>query len=138
MYATQANMVTRFGEQELIQLTDRAQPANEVIDTAVLAAAMARADAFVDGYLRTRYIVPVVPTLPEIANVAEGIARRYLYDDGAPEGVTDLYKEAVAWLTAVQAGKVQLDATLAPASTTGGAIGTAQFNESRNDFACAY
>ena len=138
MYATQTNMVTRFGEQELIQLTDRAQPALETIDTAVLAAAMTRADALVDGYLRTRYAVPVVPTLPEIAHAAEGIARRYLYDDGAPEGVLDLYKEAINWLTAVQSGKALLDATLAPASTSGGMIGTAQFNTVANDFACRY
>lgn len=138
MYATQANMVKRFGEQELIQLTDRAQPALEMIDADVLTAAMTRADALVDGYLRVRYTVPVVPTLPEIAHAAESIARRYLYDDGAPDGVTDLYKEAIAWLTAVQGNKVQLDATLAPASTGTGALGTAQFNETYNDFACAY
>lgn len=137
-YATQANMVTRFGEQELIQLTDRAQPALEMIDSAILAAAMTRADSLVDGYLRVRYTVPVAPTLPEIAHVAEGIARRYLYDDGAPEGVTVMYTEAIAWLKDVQAGKVLLPATAAIASATGGVIGTARFNDVDTPFACAY
>lgn len=137
-YATQAQMIVRFGEQELIQLTDRAQPHTNVIDTAVLAAAITRADDLVDSYLRTRYTVPLLSVPPTIANAAENIARRYLYDDGAPEGVLTLYGEALAYLAALQKGQAKLDDTATAPSAGEGTVGTAEFTTSRRDFACEY
>ena len=136
-YATQANMIARFGEQELIQLTDRADPALEMVDAAVFAADATRADGYVNGYLRTRYALPMVSPDIAVLTAAENVTRYYLYGNGAPQFVKDNFDESTAWLKLVQDGKVQLDATLAPASSTGGAIGTAQFNETYNDFSCA-
>ncbi len=138
MYATLANMVARFGEQELIQLTDRADPAMEVVDEAVFNVDALRADGYVNGYLRTRYALPMVTPDIGVVTAAENVTRYYLFGNGAPQYVKDGYDESTDWLKLVQSGKVLLDATLAPASTTGGAIGTAMFNESRNDFACRY
>ena len=137
-YATKANLIARFGEEELTQLTDRADPAMGAIDDAVLTAAMSRADALVDSYLRVRYTVPLSPVPAEVAHQAEGIARRYLYDDGAPEGVQALYDEAIAWLKDCQAGRVLLDAATTTAATGTGSVGGAEFAESVNDFAEAY
>lgn len=137
-YATQAGMTVRFGEQELIQRTDRTKPRQNVIDSAVLAAAMTRADGLVDDYLRTRYVVPLSPVPAQIQHAAESIARRYLYDDGVTEAVKSLYDEAIAYLLNVQSGKARLDSATAAPSTSAGVVGTAQFTSGRNDFACPY
>ena len=61
-YATQADLVTRFGEEDLIRLTDRADPPLDAIDSAVVAAALADAEAVIDGYVATRYTLPLATT----------------------------------------------------------------------------
>ena len=131
-------MVTRFGEQELIQLTDRAEPPLQMIDSSVFNADALRADGYVNGYLRTRYALPLVTPPVEVVTAAENVTRYYLFGNGAPQYVKDGFDESVVWLKDVQAGKVLLDAALALASPLAGVIGTAQFNETTNDFAVRY
>lgn len=136
-YATKASMITRFGESELIQRTDRAEPALDVIDDAVLTLAMARADADADDALRARYAVPVASPPISLLTQVENRARRYLYDDGMPDAVKDGNDEATAWFDGVAKGRINLDLPAA-SSTAAGAVGEATFAETVNDFACAY
>ena len=54
-YASYDDLVTRFGEAKLTQLTDRAAPPARHPDRAVIEAALGDASEAVDGYAAARY-----------------------------------------------------------------------------------
>lgn len=108
-YATKAEMVERFGEQELIELTDRNGTAGAIVDS-VLDAALADASADIDGYLGGRYPLPLA-VVPKVLNRhACDLARYYLYDNRLDDThpAARRYKAAIRLLEQVAAGKVQL------------------------------
>lgn len=117
-YASQADMVARFGEGEVIALTDRANAG--VIDAAVLAAALVQADAEINPYLQPKYLLPlqVVPTA--IVGLACDIARYRLCSAAVTvtQDIRDRYKDAVKFLDAVSRGHISLgiDASSRPAA----------------------
>lgn len=114
-YATQANMVERFGETEMIQLTDRSNA--NAIDAAVLATKLADANSEIDGYLRGRYTLPLASIPLSLVRVACDIARYHLMDDRPTESVTIRYKDAIALLKSISTGVVQLGLDAANAIT---------------------
>ena len=122
-YATQTDLEDAFGVAEILQLTDRDQ--DGIVDGAVLAAALARADAVIDSFLGGRYTVPITPTPTVILGVAADLARYYLYDDAVPEQVRAAYDDALRWLQQAARGEVQvvgasaggMDVVLAAAET---------------------
>jgi phage gp36-like protein len=116
-YASQADMEERFGATELAQRTDRIS--GETIDATVLARALADADAEIDGYLATRYTLPLPSTPPAINRLACEIARYRLFDDGVPETVRVRYQDAVSLLKRLSSGEVQL-AGISPVVVAGG------------------
>lgn len=106
-YATQQNLIDRFGEDELIQLTDRASTGD--IDATVISRALGDADATINGYLAARYTLPLEAPLPEILErLACDIARYALFDDQVTEIVEKRYKDAIALLRDVSAGRAEL------------------------------
>jgi phage gp36-like protein len=111
-YASQSDMIARFGEDEVIQLTDRA--ALGVVDAAVLLAALEEADAEINPYLQSRYAVPMVDVPRIIVGYACDIARYRLC--GATAMVTEdtrsRYKDAVRFLENAASGKVLLGVSL--------------------------
>ena len=107
-YATRQGMIDRFGEEELIQLTDRATPPTDMIDDAVLDAALNDADAEINGYIQARYPLPLASVPLQISRVARDIARYYLYDDSVTETVENRYKEAIKTLEQIAKGVVHL------------------------------
>lgn len=119
-YATQQNLLDRYGEQELIELTDRANLG--VIDAAVLAQALADADAEINGYLAGRYALPLATTPVVLVRAACDIARFNLHKDAAPELVQKRRDDAVKFLALVGQGKIGLglDAAAETAPATGG------------------
>lgn len=118
-YATQAQMIDRFGQAELIQLTDR-DGATGAIVAAVLDAALLDADEEVDSYLRGVRTLPLTSPIPErLVRVAADLARYHLYDDHAPEGVRTRYQDGVRWLRDVATGKASLGEVDAVAPETG-------------------
>ena len=114
-YAAQANLETRYGSVEMAQLSDRASGA--VIDVAVVARALADADAEIDAWLGGRYALPLASVPAVLERVACDIARYRLYDDRATEQVRQRYEDAVRDLKAIAAGALTIDgaAPLAPA-----------------------
>ena len=124
IYATVADLVARFGELELVQLTDLVNIPPSVIDTARVETKVDDACAFIDGYVGQVYRLPlagcakpvtVVGTAPEmvpppvLVRIACDLARYYLHDDLAPENeVYRRYKAAVKELEAIAAGGAQL------------------------------
>ncbi|WP_375591719.1 gp436 family protein [Chitiniphilus eburneus] len=108
MYATPAQWIAQFGEKEAVSLTDRAYAG--VPDEVLLADALERASAEIDGYLGGRYAVPLTPAPPILANYCGDIARYRLCGAGSPatEEIRQRYRDAVRFLEHVAAGRVTL------------------------------
>jgi len=97
-YATQADLVTRYGERELIQVTDKAKPPTGDMDEAVVARALADADAEIDARIGIRYSVPLTVTPSIIVDSACRIARYKLHEDRATEKIRQDYEDALRFL----------------------------------------
>lgn len=105
-YATEADMVKRFGEDELIALTDRANAGS--IDSAVLDSALSDAANTIDGYLAAKYPLPLVNVPDVLIRLCGDIARYYLYDENASDQVTKRYDDAIKDLTKISNGTITL------------------------------
>lgn len=105
-YATKQNMIDRFAEAELIQLTDRDNTG--VIDDSVLDQALVDADARIDGYLQGRYQLPLSAVPPSLVRYACDLARYFLYDDHPTESVQKKYDDAARFLELVSKGQIDL------------------------------
>lgn len=112
-YASQADMVFRFTEREVIAITDRENTGD--IDAAQLAAALDGASAEIDSHLGRRYALPLstggVPlvTAPKIlVGLCCDIARYRLTGTEVQEteAIRDRYKDAIAVLQKLADGKV--------------------------------
>lgn len=121
-YASQADMVLAFGDAELIQLTDRANPPVGAIDSSVLARALAAADALANNYLATRYQVPLAATPAVLMEACCDIARYELTRGPglrATEEIEKRYAQRIAWLRDLALGRAtlaELAETATPAS----------------------
>lgn len=117
-YATQADLVERFGEQMLIDLTDRADPPAGSIDAGVVADALADTDAMIDGYLLGRYLLPLASTPTLLKDLAKAIAIYKLHRDSASDKIRDDYTNALKMLKQIADGDVRLNvAGVEPASS---------------------
>ncbi len=117
-YCTKAQLIDRFGETELRQRTDRA--GTGAINDAVLAQAIADADAEINGYL-TAYPLPLAIVPANFARIACDITRYYLYDDAVIAAVKDRYDSAIKYLAQIAGGKI----SIAP-DTSGAVVATAR------------
>jgi len=106
-YATRQDMIDRFGEEELILLTDRDGSAGMIVD-AVLDLALADGAATINGYIGGRYKLPLA-TVPEVlVRLNCDIARYQLYDERAPEQLQKRHEADIDFLTALGSGKLSL------------------------------
>jgi phage gp36-like protein len=115
-YAVQQDLVDRFGAVELTQLTDRIN--GTVIDATVVGRALLDADAEIDGYLSSRYSLPLATVPAVLVRIASDIARYRLWADRASEAVRKRYEDSVRDLKSISNGSVVIDgaAPLAPAT----------------------
>lgn len=124
IYATVADLVARFGELELVQLTDMENIPPSIIDVRRVETKIGDACAFIDGYVGQVYRLPLAGCVkpitapganpeyvapPVLVRIACDLARYYLHDDLAPENeVYRRYKAAVRELEVIAAGGAQL------------------------------
>jgi phage gp36-like protein len=113
-YATQADLEDRFGVDELTQLTDRAGAGGP--DAGIVARALADADAEIDGYLASRYALPLTTVPAVLARIACDIARYRLWEDRASEEVRLRYEDARRTLESIAKGQVSLGLPAASAA----------------------
>ncbi|MEP2707779.1 MAG: DUF1320 domain-containing protein [Roseibium sp.] len=122
-YASQQDLVDRYGADELIQLTDRSNLPATTIDAGVVLAAISDAENFADGYFAKRYQVPLTPVPDVLKRIVCELARYYLHGRRTEKDdpVTRNHDAAHAWLKDVAKGLVQLEAdgTASPQNTTG-------------------
>lgn len=107
-YATHADMTARFGEPDLILLTERSDSPQDVINTDILEQAINDASAEIDGYLAGRYTLPLAVVPSVLKRICCDVARYFLGTDNAPEHVTERYKNAIKFLSAVGKGELSL------------------------------
>lgn len=119
MYATQADLETRFGSEEIAQRSDRIN--GSVIDVTVVARALADADAEIDAYLAVRYQLPLASVPAVLGRVACDIAL-YRLCDIPPDEVRKRYEDAVRDLKRAADGALVIDGAspLAKSTTAAG------------------
>jgi len=135
-YATQQDLVDRFGNAEMLAIGDRDQ--DQVIDVTVVTGALDDASALIDTYLGKRYDLPLAATPPALVPIAAALARHALYAANPPEDVRAAHDDALRFLRDLAAGKAVLDiAGSEPASAVGKALTSAPdrvfTSESLND-----
>ncbi len=116
-YATQADLVARFGLQEIEQVSDLRAGMGVAED--VVARALQDADAEIDARLATRYALPLASVPVVLVRVACDIARYMLWSQGASESVRQRYVDAQRLLDSIAAGRIELPAAqpLAPGAS---------------------
>jgi len=114
-YATQADLIERFGEQELIQLTD--ESGRGIIDEDKVARALADAAGEIDAHIESRLQLPLDTVPRALTRIACDITRYYLYDDAVPEQIAKRYDDAIRFLRAVARGDMQIGAASESPST---------------------
>ncbi len=112
-YATITNMVERFGETEIIRLSQPEDRTAETIFDAKVEVALADSSGLIDDYLRGRYHTPVaVP--PESIVRATCVLARYDLAKGERTEPTEQMrldrKEVIDWLEGIAAGRINIDA----------------------------
>lgn len=108
VYASLADLLARFREEELIQLTDDA--GNGSIDEAKVAQALTSADATIDAHLAAAYQLPLARVPGILTDLGCAIARFNLYRDAPPELVGKNHDRAIATLRDIAKGIVKIDA----------------------------
>lgn len=119
-YAALSGLIARAGEAEIIQIADRDR--DGIPDADAIAGALEDADNLINGYVAARYGTPLASVPPIVTTWAESIARYKLHRNGAPDHVTQDYKDAIAALKDVARGLVALpviDGETPPTSMTG-------------------
>lgn len=120
-YCTQQDLIDRFGETELIQLTDRPDPDTGAVTGAIVGAvldqAISDADAEINGWLAGRYQLPLATTPEVLRRIGCDIARYNLYGNSVPDPVRRRYEDAVKFL--VQVGKGAVSLGIDPAGQAG-------------------
>lgn len=110
-YAQTSDLIARFGETELVQLTDRANKPPTTVNQDTVGRALGDATSLIDGYLSKVYGLPLASVPSNLVKMCCDIARYYLAGKAAEKdgAVARAYNEAVLWLKDVANGRVKLD-----------------------------
>lgn len=120
-YATQQDLIDRFGARELIQRTDRSLP-QTAIDAAVVERHLGDADALIDTYVARVAALPLDPVPAALTKVACDIARYFVWGETAEKDgpVHRAYADGLRFLRDVAEGRVRLDVGGDPVTPAGG------------------
>ena len=134
-YVTPQALVDAFGERELVQLTDRADPRAGEVDYAIVQRACDRAGVEVDAAISTRYAVPLASVPELLRHLAADLAHFYLFDVEPPALVKMRFDAARQMLRELAAGRQSLGVDLAGAAVAGQAQDLAVMTAGAKDFA---
>lgn len=114
-YATTQSMITSFGSEDLVEITDTEPPYTGDINISKLQAAIDSANAEVDAYLAKQMSVPTVLASPFVQMMACDIARYHVALGNARVSERDekRYDLAVKNLKMVNDGKIGIGAATA-------------------------
>ncbi len=109
-YATPQDIINRYSNQDLVQLTNE-DPTATSINTALLQQALDDASAEIDGYLGARFVLPLTDPPTVLDRLATDIA---MYRVQSLRPIHDLadarkrYDDAIGMLIRVAAGELTL------------------------------
>jgi len=130
-YCSLVDLITAFGETELIQLTDR-QGAG-VVDETILDAAIVKSDAEINQRLRAKgWAVPIASSSADLLAIWVDITRFFLHVNAAPDPVKEAFERAIKKLDAYVKGLVDLDLGSLSVPTASGA-GDVEFTKTDAD-----
>lgn len=109
MYATKQSMIDRFGEDKMIEVTDRADPPAGEISDAVLEAALNEASARIDASLGRRYKLPLPLVPAALVEPCQAIAFYILLRGHHRDTDRQAYEDAIAFLRDLSTGIAVLD-----------------------------
>lgn len=120
-YCTIPELVDRYSERMLLDLSDRGDMAAAAIDAALFDRAIADADALIDGYLKVRYALPltIVPRL--VKDLSLRISIYYAHAHVAEQKIKDDYEAALKTLREISGGTIRLDVEGAEPPASGAA-----------------
>ncbi|TCJ95956.1 phage gp36-like protein [Volucribacter psittacicida] len=112
MYISVQDIKEIVSEPTLISLSNDTSRATAV-DESVVERACQYASEMVDGYLRSRYPLPLVQVPTIVRHICLYLARFWLYSrrpdgKGFPDNVKQTYEQALKDLERIQAGKLHL------------------------------
>lgn len=118
-YIVQNDLLSQVSNAQLIQLTDDAKTGS--VDATKVTQAITEAEAEVNGYVATRYAVPVAAPVPDLVkklSVDIAIYNLYRRRQRIPENVTKSYDDAVAKLKDIAKGLITLGIDPPPAESS--------------------
>lgn len=131
-YATQQDIETAFGVDELIELTD---PEAGVVDAVQVTRALEDADSIINAHLNGRYKLPISETPRLLNRLSCDIARKFLHQgDGKnpTDEVMESYKDSLKMLEKISNGKMELALTASGSKAT--EHGTIEIQTSKRKF----
>ena len=106
-YASLDDLKKKFGQDELIALTDRVN--QTTIDASIVTRALEDADAEINIYLLKRYQLPLSGTFPLLTILACDIARFRLHTTDPSDEVRKRYQDAKQMLEDIAHGTYDLN-----------------------------
>jgi len=137
MYATVEAMKRKFGENELIQLTDNEAPYQHEINLDKLNAAIQEANSEIDAYVGSRYSLPLQVIPPFLVNIGCNLARFYAVTGDISENdpIKSRYDGSIKTLTKISKGELSLGGEPAGASKpVHSSMNNVIFGAARRDF----
>lgn len=137
MYATVEAMKRKFGESELIQLTETEPPYLDAINMDKLNAAMQEANSEIDAYVGSRYSLPLQLIPPFLTEIGCNLARYYAVTGDLSENdpIKNRYESSIKTLTKISKGELTLGSSPAgeskPVQTSSNNV---MFGVGRRDF----
>lgn len=113
-YATVSDLVARFGEQEIVELSNLDLSHDSEINQEAVERALADSAAEIDGYLAARYRLPVSGTPHLLSLLCTDIARFRLQKGVSSEQARERYEDAVATLKRIADGRMNLPLEASP------------------------
>jgi phage gp36-like protein len=133
VYCALSDILSAASEVEIARLTD--DESGRTINEDVVNTAISKGDELINGYLRSRYDVPLSSPPLLIRNISVDLALYYLnqrrYRTNMPESVENQYKATVKILEQIQKGFVNLG--IEPQADEGGQVGIYRTNKTSSD-----
>lgn len=110
MYATISDLKIRISDYELVSIT--ASPDSDVMDVVIIDSAIEMACIEIDGYLASRFDLPLATAPAILTKLAADLAVRNLYlrsPGGVPESHATMASSAEKMLIKIAAGTIDLD-----------------------------
>jgi phage gp36-like protein len=119
-YASLQKLIDRFGDVVLTDLTDRDETATGNINTDIVDRALTDTDAVINGYLATRYALPISETPVLVVDLALSIAIYKLHVFAPDPKIEEEYKQALRTLRDISTGAMRLEIAGVEPGQTGG------------------